>query len=260
MEQNNVSERLISILNEISKNEVNEISLLIAIIKRNIIDLINKNIQQINDEFLEKCEYYGKSISDVNSEKIEILNSYKEEFNKIATKLEEEYMNLALEIQEAQAKQKITIADLKKALDLKEKYISSNDNNVNEASIETLNKKIDILAEKYVKYCGLEDACIVKLKECNERIENAINSVMQYETGKQLIVAEKKSVFNIFKKIFNIFSSEKRFEKEYIEKKKKNIEKIKISTASKLQDIDKGLNDSLIILEAYNSKISKVCN
>ena len=100
--------RLISILNEISKNEVNEISLLIAIIKRNIIDLINKNIQQINDEFLEKCEYYGKSISDVNSEKIEILNSYKEEFNKIATKLEEEYMNLALEIQEAQAKQKIT--------------------------------------------------------------------------------------------------------------------------------------------------------
>lgn len=260
MEQNSVSERLISTLNEISKCEVNEISILIAIIKRNIIDLINKNIQQINDEFLEKCEYYGKSISDVNSEKIEILNSYREEFNKIATKLEEEYINLALEVQEAQAKQKLTIADLKKAIDLKEKYIVSQVNNENESSINSLNKKIDILAEKYIKYCGLEDACIVKLNECNERIENAINSVMQYETSKQMIVAEKKSVFNIFKKIFNIFSSEKKFEKEYIEKKKKNIEKIKISTASKLQDIDKGLNDSLIILEAYNSKISKVCN
>ena len=258
MEQKSISESLISTLNEISKNEINEISLLIAITKKSIMDLINKNIQQINDEFLEKCEYYGRSISEVNSEKVEILNGYKEEFNKIATKLEEEYINLALEVQDAQANQKIAIAEMKKNIDLKEKYTSSA--KVNEFEIESLNKKIDMLAERYIKYCGFEEACLFELSGCHKKVENAINSVMQFENGKQLVVIEKRSILKVFSKLLKFLSNEKRFKKDYIEKKKKNIEKIKISTNYKLEEIDKGLNDSLIILDAYNSKIIKVCN
>ena len=258
MEQKSISESLISTLNEISKNEINEISLLIAITKKSIMDLINKNIQQINDEFLEKCEYYGRSISEVNSEKVEILNSYKEEFNKIATKLEEEYINLALEVQDAQANQKIAIAEMKKTIDLKEKYASST--KVNEFEIESLNKKIDMLAERYIKYCGFEEACLFELSVCHKKVENAINSVMQFENGKQLVVIEKRSILKVFSKLLKFLSNEKRFKKDYIEKKKKNIEKIKISTNYKLEEIDKGLNDTLIILDAYNSKIIKVCN
>ena len=258
MEQKTISESLMVTLNEISKNEINEISLLMAISKRSIRDLINKNIQQINNEFLEKCEYYGRTISEVNSEKVEILNSYKEQFNKIATKLEEEYINLALEVQEAQANQKLTITEMKKNIDLKESYISSAE--VNGSEIENLNKKIDILAERYIKYCGFEEACLFELSKCCNEVENAINSVMQFENGRQLAVVEKKGILKVFSKLFKVFSNEKNFQKDYIEKKKKNIEKIKTSTNSKLEEIDKELNDSLIILEAYNSKIVKVCN
>lgn len=264
MNQKSVSERLLETLKEISTSEVNEISLLIAIIKKNIINLINRNMQEISDEFFEKCEYYGKSISEVNSEKIEILNSYKEEFNRIARKFEEEYINIALEVQEAQANQKTTIVDMKKTIDLKEKYMKSEeyqtDNTNSQLMIESYNKKIDMMAEKYIKYCGLEEACIVKLKECNEKIESAINSVMQYETGKQMAIAEKKNIIIFFSKILNLFSREKRFQKEYINKKKQNIEKIRISTDGVLNDLDKKLNDSLIILHAYNSKISQILN
>lgn len=264
MEQKSVSERLMATLNEISNVEVNEIALIISIIKRNINDLINKNMQILSDEFLEKCEYYGKSISQVNSEKIELLNSYKEEFNRIALKFEEEYMNLALELQEVQSNQKIAIANMKKVVDMKAKYLESeeykNDSENSEVSIDVYNVKIDKLADKYIKYCGLEQACIVKLKECNSKIEKAINSVMQYEVINKIAVVEKKSIFKFFSKLLSKFTSEKRFQKEYIEKKKENIEKIKVSTDTVLSELDREINDSLIILDAYNSKINQVCS
>lgn len=264
MEQKSVSERLMSTLNEISNIEVTEISLLISIIKKNITDLINKNIKILSDEFLEKCEFYGRSISQVNSEKVELLNCYKEEFNRIASKFEEEYMNLSLELQEVQANQKIAIANMKKVVDMKAKYIESeeykNTSENSEVSIDVYNRKIDMLADKYIKYCGLEQACIVKLKECNERIENAINSVMQYEVANKIAIVEKKSIFKFFSQLFKKFSGEKRFQREYIDRKRENLEKIKVSTDTVLVELDKQINDSLIILEAYSSKINQVCS
>ena len=57
MSEKSVIERLVESLNEVSNLEVKEASLLIAIIKKNIEDLINKNMQKLNEDFLEKCEY-----------------------------------------------------------------------------------------------------------------------------------------------------------------------------------------------------------
>lgn len=263
MNEKSVVESLVESLNEISNLEVNEVSLLIAIIKKNVEDLINKNMQKLNEDFLEKCEYYGKSISEVNSEKVEILNSYKEEFNKIASKFEEEYMSISLELQEAQANQKISITNMKKVVDLKKKYIESeeykNSNGNSEVSIDVYNRKIDKLAEKYIKHCGLEQACIFKLKKCNERVENAINSVMKFEIG-QLAVIEKNAVLNIFSKILLKITGAKRFEREYIFTKKQNLEKIRNNTGNVLKELDEEIKNTLIILDAYNSKINQVCS
>ena len=213
MNQKTVSDKLMIKLNEISNAELSEIYLLISIIKKNINNLINCNMKKISNEFFEKCEYYGKSISEVNFEQVELLNSYKEQFNKIATKFEEEYMNLALELQNAQANQKKSIVEMKKTIDLKGKYIESEeyikDSENSKNIIEKYNRRIDTLAERYIKYCGLEDACITKLRECNEQIERAINTVMQYEEVNKLAIVEKKTIFNFLLKIFNKFSSKK---------------------------------------------------
>lgn len=262
MEEKSLTEKLSTTLTEISMIEVTEISLLIAIVKKNVVDLINKNMKKLNDEFLEKCEFYGKSISQVNSEKEAILNSYKEEFDKIATKFEEEYMNLAIELQEVQASQKITIANMKKVIDLKNEYLASENSDDSEAKLDVYNRKIDSLADKYVKYCGLEEACIIKLKECNENIEKIIESVISQETSSEAltVVEDKKSIFSLFSKIFKIFSKNKSFEREYIFNKKQNLEKTKIATNAVLEEIDKQINDSLIILDAYNAKINQICN
>lgn len=263
MDEKSVVERLVESLNEMSNLEVNEASLLIAIIKKNIEDLINKNMQKLNEDFLEKCEYYGRSIKAVNTEKTEILNSYKDEFYKIASKFEEEYMEISLDLQEAQANQKIAIANMKKVIDMKKKYLESEKHNSYDenadVSIDLYNGKIDKLADKYIKYCGLEQACIYKLKKCNERVENAISSVMQFEVG-QLAVIEKNKVLQIFSKILFKITGAKRFEKEYIFTKKQNIEKIRKNTENVVKELDEELKNTLIILDAYNSKITQVCS
>ena len=56
MSEKPVIEKLVESLKEISNIEVNEVSLLIAIIKKNLEDLINKNMQKLNDDFLENCD------------------------------------------------------------------------------------------------------------------------------------------------------------------------------------------------------------
>lgn len=263
MNEKSVIERLVESLNEVSNLEVNETSLLIAIIKKNIEDLININMQKLNEDFLEKCEYYGRSITEVNAEKVEILNSYKDEFNKIASKFEEEYMGISLELQEAQANQKISIANMKKVLDIKRKFIESEEykssKGNSEVSIDVYNRKIDKLADKYIKYCGLEQACIYKLRKCNERVEDAISSVMQFEVGK-LAVIEKNNILKVFSKILLKITGAKRFEKEYIFTKKQNIEKIRKNTENVVEELDKEIKNTLIILDAYNSKITQVCS
>lgn len=263
MSEKPVIEKLVESLKEISNIEVNEVSLLIAIIKKNLEDLINKNMQKLNDDFLENCDYYGRSITEVNSEKTEILNSYKEEFYKIASKFEEEYMRISLELQESQANQKIAIANMKKVIDMKKKCLELDSNkplNQNdEVSIDVYNRRIDKLADKYIKYCGLEQVCIYKLKKCNERVEMAINSVMQFEVG-QLAVIEKNKVIEIFSKILLKITGAKRFEKEYIFTKKQNIEKIRKNTEKIVEKLDNELKNTLIILDTYNSKITQVCS
>ena len=53
--ENTLSEELLSRIEEISNIEVNEAALLISIIKKNITDLIEKNLKIVEDDFVSKC-------------------------------------------------------------------------------------------------------------------------------------------------------------------------------------------------------------
>ena len=289
MERDIVYKNLASNIKNLSSVEVNEISLIIAIIKKNIQDLINKNMEFLNKEFLDKSEYYGTKKIDLSKYRDQIIKGYENEFNRISLKLEEEYMNFALMLQETQSNQKISIANLKNVLESKQKYVESNeydefmtnienlekqrddaetkiefdkiDNYLNNISdpIEIYNKKIDIFANRYVKYCGLEEVYLSKLKKCNERIESAINSVMKYDVG-ALTIINKKSIFTIFSKLLSKISGVKKFEKEYVFKKLESLEKIKNDTDNMLSEIDNELDTNLISLELYKSNITQTYN
>ena len=266
MGEKSISEKLVSVMQEISQYEISEIQLITAIIKKNISDLIESNMKNIENEIIYSCEYYGRNSNDFQNEKKEILEGYRSEFENIATKFEEQYMNIALETQESQSNQKIAITNMKKVIDSKKKYMESSeyksfldklseleskrdnasskeeyDSIVNyldqvQDPISVYNAKIDAFAEKYVSYCAIETSCLENLKKINEKVEGAINSVMQFDVGK-LAVSGKKSIFSIFSRLLNKISGAKKFEKEYILKKKSNLEKIKDSTAKVMEEI-----------------------
>lgn len=284
--ENTLSEELLSRIEEISNIEVNEAALLISIIKKNITDLIEKNLKIVEDDFVSKCSFYNKKIEEVSKEKEEILNGYKEQFYNIASKLEEEYMNFALELQDAQSNQKIALVNLKKVSDSKIAYLSSGEYEIYKTKIKNLedkmnnclikeefdkiadyldnvvdpidgyNKKLDAYAQKYVEYYGLEEACITNLRNCNSKIDDAINSVMQYDFG-ELEVAKKSSILTIFSKILNRIVGSKKFEKEYVSKKREDLEKIRVNSITIIENLDKEIDKALIVLNVYNSRINQ---
>lgn len=286
MGEKSISERIFKTLQDISQYELNEIQLLIAIIKKNITDSIDKHMETIGNEFKNSCEYYGKNVADVVITRDEIINGYNEVFNKIASKFEEQYMNLALEIQEAQSNQKIAITNMKRVMDSKTKYINSDEyvsfkNKIKELEakrdnaeikaeydsvveyleslrdpVELYDEKLEMFAQKYISYCAIEEQCIEKLKECNGRAKEAIDSVMKYEVG-QLAVAPKKSIFSFFTKFLNKITGAKRFEKEYVLKKKNNLEQITVSTDALSEEISNDTISIVYSIDAYKQSINQ---
>lgn len=282
-----ITERLSNTVKKLSDLEVNEVHLLVAIIKKKVDELINKNMKILENEFSINCERYNKHPESVINEKNEILQGYRKEFNRIASKFQEEYMNFAIQLQNIQSKQKIAIANMKKMANSKRKFIKTGEYSKFLAKIENLEEKrdnclvkskfdkivnyldnvkdpvdiyetkIDAYSEQYVRYCGLEEACIEEIKRSGVHVLKAINDVMQYDIG-QLAVVNKKSIFSIFSKLFNRLSGTKRFEKKYLLKKKENIEKIKENTDKELSEIDKEIDNILAVLDACNSKIDQI--
>ena len=284
---NSITERLSNTVKELSDLEVSEVHLLVAIINKKVRELINQNMKILENEFFINCEQFRKNPETAIKEKNEVLQGYRKEFDRIASKFEEEYMNIAVQLQNIQAKQKIPIANMKKMANSKRKYIKTGEYSKFLAKIENLEekrdnclvkvefdkiinyldnvkdpvdiyeKKIDAYSEQYIRYCGLEEACIEEIKKSGDHAVRAIRDVMQYDMG-QLAVVNKKSIFSIFSKMLNKLSGAKRFEKKYLLKKKENIEKIKENTDKELSEIDKEIDNILAVLDACNSRINQI--
>lgn len=286
MGEKSISEKILGTMQELSQIELNETQLLIAIIKKNITELIDKNMSLIESEFSSTCQVYSRNENELGAEKKEILDGYRAEFEKVASKFEEQYMNIALELQESQSNQKIAVTNMKRVLDSKNKYLKSSeyaefikkieelekkrDNsevkseydsiteylaNVQDP-VEIYNRKIDAFAEKYVGYCSIESNCIEKLTKVNEKIEKAISSVMQFDVG-MLAKIEKKSIFSIFSKLFNKISGAKKFEKNYIAKKRENLEKVRANIGSVVEEIENETVGIVYALDEYKTEINQ---
>ena len=197
---------LLNSIEKLSQYEIDEIELLMAIYQKRIIEITEKYIKELNDEF----DYSYKNPEEKTEIRNEIINGYKAQFERIQNGLEEQYVNLFYELKEIQLNQKIALVNYKKTLS--KDYILDKD-------VETLVNLIN----KYGNYCGVEDECYKMIYECGNSFEELLSSVMQYD--KKELITEKK--IGIFEKIKNLLKSKKKEDNFLISKREKikNIEK-----------------------------------
>ena len=261
----NIGTSLLEQIKELSDIEVQEKELKFAIFNNKVYTVYAEKIKLISDNFEGQLQYYGIK-DNFKDEKEKIIARYNEEFQKIYDIRKEQFLNIINEIQEMQSNQKIALANIESLyrrrdevfdseeyqeyIEKKNKYeyiinISKNGSNIEKYEkrlvklrnpLDSYNNKLLALVDKFEKYDGLIFECEKKLDECLIATNDDFESVLKYRNNS--LVEKKKE--NIFTKIFKkLFSGNKKFKKEVIEKMNNEIDDIQKSNVTLLEIIDR---------------------
>lgn len=227
------NERILEIIKEISEIEMNEIELSFAIFQREMVELINYHLDSLRNDIINAFEKPKEELVE------EIINGYKDEFYRVEDKLEEQYINILVDLQEIQSNEKISIINCRKVL---------------EKDIEN-EEKILSYVHRYIDYCNLENECYRMLNDCTSSANDLLNSVMKFEV-KDLVPKEKTGILEKIRR----FLKKVKYEDEYIKSRKETIGNIKREVDTKVEFIKNTTVKNISKLTYYKEKIKSQKN
>lgn len=237
MEENNMNVLLMDKLAELNKLETDKSKILGVIFVKTTKGIMNKKIQSLESNFEEQSKYYDQNLEDYSDIYNEIMEKYKEQLSQIIDKYNELYINMQLELQEAECNQKIAITNLKKSFDIKQEISDRAQNEI----IEEYNKKIAACMQKKVNYDIIIEECEKELDKCASNMQNRINALFS-DKSSQISLIEEKGLKKLIKKIKNKFTGARKFNTYVIEPLNIEIDMMD----SKLPDITNNIKQETI--------------
>lgn len=288
-----VSEILMSKIKELTEAEVFSLEIISVIYLRKIEEKLKQSKEQISESIDSQIKFYGQNKDNYSEYKNKILDKYEQEFEKIIGEYQSQFVNLIEEIAEAQANQKVCIANCKKLknmqqdfieseeykkfIKLKQKYKDDMDNSLTKVEfdinlekyqnlknpVKEYDKKIKASLEKAKSFDEVIHFGNSKLSECMENTLLEIEILVSGKT-KAISLMEKNIFSKLINKITNIFNGKKKLkmfvidssdmELNQLEKNVENIiEKIRENTISFIEKI-------LNIREESNQKFINAVN
>ena len=212
MEENNPSIVLVDKLVELNELEINKSKILTAIFEKTTKEIVQKKVQALESNFEEQAEFYDQNLADYQEIYDEILTKYKEQLSQIIDKYNSLYINMQLELQEAECNQKIAITNLKKSFDIKQEVEARKQVEL----IEEYNKKIIACMQKKVNYDVIIDECEEELNSCSDNVQNKINSLFA-DKSSQISLKSESGLKKLIQKIKNKFTGAAKFNTYVIE-------------------------------------------
>lgn len=275
-----VEKRLMQSIKEMTELEVQELELRFGKFNSELKESYNSKINAIEENLDNQIVFYGKTIEECKEEKKSILERYTAEFQKIYDLRKEQYFNIQIEIQEMQANQKIALANFKKVVDERRRYIGSEEfaeymkkkqemksiveNTLKHEELdrysklleeltnplEFYQKKLVALVVKFDGYKALIEECENKLDECINSSKNDFDEIVRFRNN-SLAIKKGNPVMSFISKFLNKFSGNKKFEKDVIQK-----------MDEELKSIEEANNNSINIINSQTldliSKIEEV--
>ncbi len=212
MRKDNRNVLLIEKLTELNELEIAKVKVLTAIFMKTLQELKDKKVQSMVSNFEEQAKAYGQDLADYEEIYDETISQYQAHMTQIVDRYKERFINIQLELQEAECNQKIAIANFKKSVDIKSE--------AEEASKEKLAqdylRKMFACMQKKENFDLIIDACEKELENCIEEAEDKLNNVFLDKSG-QLVVREESFLTKWMNKIKNIFTGKTKFNAYCIE-------------------------------------------
>lgn len=208
MEEKNISVLLIDKLVELHELEIKKAKVLAAIFTKTTKEIMDKKLQALQCNFEQQAEFYGQNLERYEDIYDQILLKYKKQLTQIMDKYNEFYINLQLELQEAECNQKIAITNLKKSSDIKQEM----DEQVQEEMLENYKKSM----QKKINYDVIIKACEDEIEECSIQMQEQINLLFGDKLS-QISIKEKSSFGSFFRKLKNKLIGARKFNTYVVE-------------------------------------------
>ena len=210
--EENANVILMDKLTELSDLEINKVKVLTAIFNKTTQNILQKKVQSLESSFEEQAKFYGQKLSDYTQIYDEIIPKYKKQLSEIIEKYTQLFVNMQIELQEAECNQKIAITNLKKSFDIKEEITGK----AKEELIEEYRKKIIACMQKKMNYDVIIKECSKEIDSCAINMETKINSLFS-DKSNQIALRDENAFKKIINKISNFFTGEKKFNTYVIE-------------------------------------------
>lgn len=204
--KNNLEQMFINSLKELNQIEQNKAKILTAIFLKKMKDIKKQKIKSLENSILSQAKFYNQDIDDYNEVYNNILNRYTDQLSQIINIYTEFFINVQMELQEAECNQKIAITNLKKSVDAKKKL--KKDASIEE--IEDWNKKIEACIQKKLNYDIIIESCESELQKCSDNMVTQINIYFGNKSG-QLTLSDETGFKKFINKLVNKFTGSTRF-------------------------------------------------
>lgn len=212
MEENNMSVVIIDKLTKLNELEMNKSKVLTAIFIKSTKEIMNKKVQSLEANFEEQAQYYDQNLEDYSDIYNQIIEKYKKQLFQIIEKYNTLFINMQLELQEAECNQKIAITNLKKSFDIKQEI----NNKAQSEIIEEYKRKIKACFQKKINYDIIIEECEKELNNCAQNMEKLINNLFS-DKSSQISLKEEGTFKKILNKIINKFTGASKFNTYVIE-------------------------------------------
>lgn len=209
--ENNLEKELIDKLKELNEIEQYKSRILTTIFIKTTHEIKKQKVKSLKDNILSQAEFYNQNIDNYTEVYTEILNKYTDQLSQIIKVYTELFINIQMELQEAECNQKIAITNLKKSIDLKNKM----NGQISKESVEKHNKKIEACMQKKLNYDIIIENCEKELEKCSSNMLNEINMLFG-DKSSQISLREEKGLKKFINKLFNKFIGSNKFIKYVI--------------------------------------------
>ena len=248
----NISEVLISKIKNLTELEIVGLEINSAIYLKKVDIKLKECMEEISKNIDNQIKLYGQKTEDYSEYKNNILDKYNSQFIKVIEEYQTQYVNIINEIGEAQANQKVSIAnckklknmreefldseDYKKFIQLKQRYKQQMDDSLTKIDfdrnyqkyhnlknpVDDYNIKIKASAEKAKKFEEIIDIARKKQNDCLEETISQLDKLVSRKTRQ--IQTLKNNIFSkIINKLKNLFSGKKKLKMFVIDKSEEEI-------------------------------------
>lgn len=282
----NIGSQLMQEIKNLSELEVQKLEIQLAKFNKEIETYYEGKISSIEENINSQIKFYGKKAEEYIEKKDNILNEYREEFQKSYDIRKEQFFNIQAEIQELESNQKIALANFKKVAEDKNKLLESKvyleyihkkeefqkviDSTLNheefdkytkllEELIDPLDsyyKKMSAIVNKYAGYDEIIVECEKKLSECIVATKGDFDRITKYRNTSLQVSKKGNFITSFFRKIFGRFGKDTKLEKEVFEKMKNELLDVKQDNVVNIDEV----NNQTVSLVAKIEELREVMN